>query len=353
MNSLLEKWFRWKLGEARIKRKLDSIKLQKGCSKGEVKGVRAAAVQRRVSPVRNIEAYADAMESFIKSAAEQGCDIIAFPEYNFFDLLGIIPGFASLNHYLNRKSAEPSGGNPSQDIAGIYPMLCNISTPIQNAIEKIMCGLASKYGIYIYSGSYFINENGQLYNGGAIISREGEILGRQKKLHLTDFEEKLGIKRANEFKIFSLDIGNITFPVCMDATYYEVFNLARSRGCDIVVLPIANNEEYRLYRALRGIWPRVQESHIYGVKPSLNGWFCGMHFTGKAGVFAPIAMTPKGDGVVSISKHFEGNSLIVGDIDLEALCKEREADEYFGDINPEFEKDYYFNTYEGSIINKK
>ncbi|KUO71609.1 MAG: nitrilase [Clostridia bacterium BRH_c25] len=346
MINMLGKWFEWKLNEARIKRKLDRIKPVEGCSKSGVKGVRAAAVQRVVSPVKNIEAYVDAMESFVKSAVEQGCDIIAFPEYNFFDLFGIIPGFAGLNRYLNGKSAAAKSDS-SLDIAGLYPVLCNISVPIQNAIEKIMCGLASKYSLYIYTGSYFINENSQLYNGGAIISREGEILGRQKKLHLTDFEEGLGIKRADEFKIFSLDIGNVTFPVCMDATYYEVFNLARSRGCDIVMLPIANNEEYRLYRALRGIWPRVQESYVYGVKSSLNGWLCGMHFTGKAGVFAPIAMTPKGDGVVSISKYSEGNSLAVGDIDLEALRKEREADEYFGDCNPEFEMDYYKNTYSG------
>ncbi|HYE81585.1 MAG TPA: nitrilase-related carbon-nitrogen hydrolase [Clostridia bacterium] len=344
MADLLGKWFEWKLRESSIKRKLDSIKSSEAGSKDKVKGVRAAAVQRRVSPVRNMEAYADVAESFVKSAAEQGCDIIAFPEYNFLDLLGIIPGFAALNRYLNGRSASPGDG-PGMVMAGLYSVLFSISASIQNAVEQIMCGLALKYRIYIYTGSYFINEGGQLYNGGAVISREGEILGRQKKMHLTDFEEQLGIKRADEFMTFSLDIGKVTFPVCMDATYYEVFNLARSRGCDIVVLPIANNEEYRLYRALRGIWPRVQESHVYGIKSSLNGWFCGMHFTGKAGIFAPIAMTAREDGVVSISKYFEGDSLITGDIDLEELYKERDDDEYYGDCNPVFEKGYYQSTY--------
>jgi predicted amidohydrolase len=345
MTNLLAKWFEWKLAEARIKRKLDSIKAPKGYNRSGRKGARAAAVQRHIGIAATVEAYIDAMDSFVKSAADQGCDIVAFPEYNFLDLLGILPGFACLNSYLNSKSASHSEGGSGMDAARLYPVLCNIAIPIQNAIEKIMCGLALKYFIYVYTGSYFINEDGRLYNGGAIISREGEILGRQKKLHLTEFEEKLGIKRGNEFGSFSLDIGNIAFPVCMDATYYEVFSLARSRGCDAVVLPIANNEEYRLYRALRGIWPRVQESHVYGIKSSLNGWFCGMHFTGKAGVFAPFGMTPKADGVVSISKRYEGDSLAVGDIDLEALYRKREEDEYFGDVNPEFEKSYYKNTY--------
>lgn len=345
MNSLLEKWFQWKLGAVGVRKRLSSVKASECCLKGEVRGIRAAAVQREITAAKSIEDYINRMEGFVKSAAEQGCDIIAFPEYNFFELLGVIPGFNLLNRCLNRKAAAQDKSGSGSNLSRLYPLLCNISTPIQAAIESIMCGLASEYSIYIYTGSYFIKENEHLYNGGAIISREGAILGRQMKLHLTDFEEKLGIRRGNEFRSFSLDIGRIAFPVCMDATYYEVFNLARSRGCDVVVLPIANNEEYRPYRALRGIWPRVQEAHVYGVKAALNGWFCGLHFTGKAGIFAPIGMTPKGDGVVAISEQPSGDSLVVGDIDLEALCRERKEDEYYGDSNPEFERAYYYNTY--------
>lgn len=347
MGRLLGKWFQWKLGEARVDRIVGRINAGESSGRDKAKSIRAAAVQRRIVVLKSIEEYAGNMEKFVKSAAAQGCDIIAFPEYNFFDLLGIIPGFTSLNRLLNRKQLSSGAGSAASEIIRLYPLFYDISPPIQAAIEGIMSGLASKYGIYIYTGSYFIREKGQLYNGGAVISRKGDILGRQMKLHLTDFEEKLGIQREKELRVFALDIGKTVFPVCMDATYYEIFNLARSRGCDIAVLPIANNEEYSAYRALRGIWPRVQESHVYGIKAALNGRFCGMHFTGKAGIFAPLAMTPKGDGVVSISESPEGDSLAVGSIDLEALYKEREADEYYGDCNPEFERKYFLNTYGG------
>ncbi len=344
MNSLLEKWFRWKLRDDRIRISPRGLKIMKNCPEDEMRGIKAAAVQRKITAANSIGAYADIMEGFVKSAAEQDCDIIAFPEYNFFELFGVIPGFNLLNRCLNRKAAAHVSSSEG-DLNKLYPLLYSISAPVQGAIENIMCKLAAKYSVYIYTGSYFIKDNGALYNGGAIISREGIILGRQMKLHLTDFEEKLGIKRGSEFKVFSLDIGNMAFPVCMDATYYEVFNLARSKNCDVVVLPIANNEEYRYHRALRGIWPRVQEAHVYGVKAALNGWFCGLHFTGKAGVFAPIGMTPKEDGVVAIAEHPEGDFLIIGDIDLDALYKEREEDEYYGDSSSEFEKNYFFNTY--------
>ncbi len=345
MGMLLGKWFRWKLGGARAGKLLEG----KDCYGGTVingsKAIRAAAVQRRITVVKSIEDYAGIMEKFVRSAAEQGCDIIAFPEYNFFDLFGIIPGFGLLDRFLNSRALPSAGSGQEDDISRLYPLFYDISEPIKAAIETVMCCLASKYGIYVYTGSYFIREEGSLYNGGAIISRKGDILGRQMKLHLTDFEEKLGIKRTKDFKVFPLDIGNTAFPVCMDATYYETFSLARSRGCDIVVLPIANNEEYGLYRALRGIWPRVQESHVYGIKAALSGSFCGMHFTGKAGIFAPLALTDKKDGVIAISEDPEGDSLVVGDVDLDALYKEREADEYYGDCNPDFERGYCLNTY--------
>ena len=340
MSSVLKAWFRWRLGGAKPIKVPAGLKVTDSSGNGK-RSFRAAAVQRRVRPVKSIKAYADAMEGFVKSAAEKGCDIIAFPEYNFLDLMGIIPGFGLLNDYLNRKPAAHGDSSTEAGLDRLYPVLYSISDSIQQALESVMRSLASKYRLYIYTGSCFIRENENLYNGGAIISREGKLIGRQMKLHLTDFEEKLGIKRSNEFEVFSLDIGNIAFPVCMDATYYEIFNMARSKGCDVVVLPIANNEEYALHKALRGIWPRVQEAHVYGVKAALNGWFCGLHFTGKAGIFAPMEMTQAGDGIVALSEQHEGDSLIIGDIDLDALYRERLEDEYYGDRNEEFERTYY------------
>lgn len=313
-----------------------------GCRR---KSFRAAAVQRRLKPIRSIRQYSAVMEGFVKQAAEKGCDLIAFPEYNFLDLLGVIPGFNLVNSRLNKNPAVHGEGGSHNSLSKLYPLLYCVSGYFRQAVEKVMSRLAAKYKIYVYTGSYFIKAEGGLYNGGAIISREGEIIGRQLKLHLTDFEEKLGIKRGDEFKAFDLDIGRLAFPVCMDATYYEVFNIARSRGCDAVVLPIANNEEYVLHRALRGIWPRVQESYVYGIKAALCGWLCGMHFTGKAGIFAPAGMTPEKDGVVAISEQPDGDSLVVGDIDLEALYKARRDDEYWGDCNPDFEKAYYKKYY--------
>jgi predicted amidohydrolase len=131
----------------------------------------------------------------------------------------------------------------------------------------------------------------------------------------------------------------------MDATYFETFRVAVEQGADIVILPIADMDEYGKWKALRGIWPRVQEAQVFGLKASLTGWIAGMHFTGKAGVFAPIPLTPEGDGILGISEHFEGSGIVTAWLDIAALYDERAASEYHGDRNPAFESGFLGRVY--------
>lgn len=334
-------------------RQVEGIKDKKISSKDK-DNVRISCVERQIKVVKSIEEYANLLKGFVEEAAQRESDIVVFPEYNFFDLLGLIPGFSRINDYLNKKAQK---GEKLEDGVGGEGLLRfifkSISKPSQMAIEEIMTGLAKKYGIYIYTGSYIINENGNLYNGGALVSREGKILGRQKKIHLTDFEEKIGLKRENELEIFSLDIGKVACPVCMDATYFETFKIASQKGAEIVILPIANMEEYNFWRALRGIWPRVQESYVYGVKASLNGWIGGIHFTGRAGIFAPIDMTDNKDGIIAIAPYYEGDYLVTSDINIAKLYEAREMAEYYGDVDEEFERDYYDKVYTSFLREEK
>jgi predicted amidohydrolase len=220
-----------------------------------------------------------------------------------------------------------------------------VAIPTEVGINRIFSLLAKEYGIYIYSGSYLLKEKEEIYNAGSLFGPEGNLIGTQKKIHLTDFEVKIGIKRASKMEVYSLPFGKVVCPICMDATYFETFRIAREIGADMVILPIANLEEYSIWKALRGIWPRVQESYLYGLKSSLNGWIAGMHFTGKAGIFAPLLMTEGKDGILSLSPSCEGNHLITAKINIKKLYEEREKAEYQEDKNAEFEKKYIERTY--------
>jgi lipopolysaccharide export LptBFGC system permease protein LptF len=49
-----------------------------------------------------------------------------------------------------------------------------------------------------------------------------------------------------------------------------------------------------------------------------------MHFTGKAGIFAPLSMTEKKDGILSLSPSYGGNHLVTANINLKKLYEARE-----------------------------
>jgi len=355
MEFLIEKWLERKISLGRIEKYCQQLRIEKRRLSEDVnpENIRVSCVQRQIYPVNSIERYIDMLCGFVGQAVKDNSHLIIFPENNFFDLFGLIPGFNFLNQILNKKAIKNKDKEKDREeeshLKGNNNFLTTIfkgvAKPIEAGIKRIFSLLAKGYGIYIYTGSYILKEKEEIYSAGSLIDPDGNLIGTQKKMHLTDFEVELGIKRGNKMEAYSLPFGKVVCPICMDATYFETFRIAREIGADMVILPIANLEEYSTWNALRGIWPRVQESYLYGLKSSLNGWIAGMQFTGKAGIFAPLSMTEKKDGVLSLSPSYEGSHLVTANLNLKRLYEAREKAEYHGDKNLEFEKEYIEKTY--------
>ena len=355
MEFLMEKWFNKKISLGRIEKYCQQLKIKKRRLLEDIDpdDLRVSCVERQIYPVKSIEKYIDMLCGFVDQALKDNSHLIIFPEYNFFDLFGLIPGFSCLNQILNKKAIknkdEEKDREEESNSKGNNHLLATIfkatAKPVEAGMKRIFSLLAKEYGIYIYTGSYILKEKEAIYNAGSLFGPDGNLIGTQKKMHLTDFEVKLGIKRGNKMEAYSLPFGKVVCPICMDATYFETFRIAREMGADMVILPIANLEEYSTWKALRGIWPRVQESYLYGLKSSLNGWIAGMHFTGKAGIFAPLSITEKKDGILSLSPSYEGNHLITAHINMKRLHEAREKAEYHEDKNTEFEKNFIEKAY--------
>ena len=355
MEFLIEKWFNKKISLERIEKYCQQLRIErKGLSEDITsENIRVSCVQRQIHPVNSIERYIDMLCGFVDQAAKNNSRLIIFPEYNFFDLFGLIPGFSFLNQILNKKAIKAQNREKDREEEShlkenshfLTTVFKGVAKPIEAGIKRIISLLAKEYGIYIYTGSYILKEKEEIYNAGSLFGPDGNLIGTQKKMHLTNFEIKIGIERGNKMEAYSLPFGKVVCPICMDATYFETFRIAREMVADMVILPIANLEEYSIWKALRGIWPRVQESYLYGLKSSLNGWIAGMHFTGKAGIFAPLSMTEKKDGILSLSPSYGGNHLVTANINLKKLYEAREKAEYQEDKNAEFEEKYIERTY--------
>jgi len=325
-----------------------SVRFRTGPLKKHISGIKPAVCSKPKTPLKvsalQVEfmlhktpaEYFEHMKSLAERAVREGAAFVAYPENIHLSLYGLLPGIEK--SFSSDSPASRNGGNMRDALMTVGPYLKGIYFETFSSIARL-------YGIYVMGGSITVPENGELYNIACLFGPDGKEIGRQKKLHITPEEEAFGLKPGGELKVCDLPFGTVAFPVCMDATYYETFEIARKKGADMVVIPIANMEEYDFYRALRGIWPRVQESRVIGIKSALVGKVAKYDFTGRAGIFAPIDLTPNRDGILKISENHYGDDVITAEVDIEALRRYRERDELLWDRNEALYRKYFSRLY--------
>lgn len=333
--------------------------------------IRVAVVQEQIRVLRTYQAYADRMYGFVANAAGQGAQLVCFPELNGTLLLGQMPLINPILKYASRQISASEGGNApippaspatppppmtppsmvmpeSADQAGGFSVahLLSFFTPFfKDAFEATFSALARGFGIYIMAGSLFLVEDGHLFDRAYLFGPQGEIVGTQDKAHPDGLEISMGLTLGKELKVFDTRLGRLAFPVCMDATYFETFKILKHLGAQIIIIPIFNMEPFQHYLALRGIWPRVQESGVYGLKSAMVGDLYALQLTGQAGVYAPFELTDERSGVVAQADSFDHDDLITASLDLTRL--ETYQSVYFGDSNPRLYRRYIPAIYGG------
>ena len=203
MEFLIEKWFNKKIPLDRIEKYCKQLNIKKRRLSEDIdpEDIRISCVQRQIHPLNSIERYIDMLCGFVDQAVKEDSRLIIFPEYNFFDLFGLIPGFSFLNQILNKRAVKVKVQDKDKDeekdreeeshLKGNSHFLTTIfkgvAKPIEAGIKRIISLLAKEYGIYIYSGSYLLKEKEEIYNAGSLFGPDGNLIGTQKKTHLTDF----------------------------------------------------------------------------------------------------------------------------------------------------------------------
>ena len=224
-------------------------------------------------------------------------------------------------------------------------MIHYVGPVLQPFIQAVFSFLAEAYGLYLMAGSFLLSEGGKVINRAFLYGPDGALIGTQDKVHPLPIEEQFGVVRGERFNVFETGLGRLAMPVCMDASYFESFRVLEKMGAEIALLPIANAEPYNYWLALRGIWPRVQESKLYGIKSALVGSVPGFTFTGRAGIFAPLELTPDGSGVLAEVEPHDKEDMAVAELDLAAL-RELRLNDPWRDENTELYRRYFPAVYE-------
>lgn len=347
----LEKYLAFRTRPQKARRFLEKQKIEAVSPFSSVRldQVRVAVTQTPLTLVTDPLDWVELIYRQTAEAVRAGAQLVVFPENITLPLLGLIPGVkkmaggAAIGSSGSGGSGSPDTEAPGLDLARIFRVF---GAGVEALYRYTMSSLAARFQVYLLGGSRLVPDHtGRVLNVASFFGPQGQLIGSQAKAHLLPLEAGWGLCRGTELQVFKTPLGNIAFPVCMDATYFETFRILAHLGADLVIIPIANPEEYNQWKALRGIWPRVQESYVYGIKSALVGKnFFGMSFTGKAGIFAPLELHPP-DGVLALGENPHREELLIADLNIEQLRATRTARPYGGDLNLSLYRRYFPAVY--------
>jgi predicted amidohydrolase len=177
--------------------------------------------------------------------------------------------------------------------------------------DQVYCELARKHEIWLVPGSYFEQDNGDIYNSAPVINPKGEIVSRYRKMFpFAPYEN--GTKPGNEFTVFDVPgVGRMGLCICFDQWLPEVARTLAWMGAEVILCPtltdtIDRDIELSISRAAAAI------NQCYYV--NINA--CGKLAMGKSAIFGP-------DGAV-LHQAGGGREIIPLELDLAHVRRTRE-----------------------------
>ena len=175
-----------------------------------------------------------------------------------------------------------------------------IDLPIEKKADTIpgrltdaVCEKAKKYNSYILLGMVE-KEDRYYYNAAVLINRQGNIVGKYRKVHLAMFEAEEGISPGNEFPVFETDFGKIGIMICWDNWFPETARILRLKGAEVLFLQTA------------GTTP---------VQSKARAIDNGVHVVVSGAHNLSYIINPEGDIIADVTSEDEG--VAVAEIDLD------------------------------------
>jgi len=223
--------------------------------------VRLAAVNHRPRSTSSSEENVEQFAKLIAEAAIQKADIVCLPE-------GITQ-------------------------VGTKYQFVDVAEPIPGRSTSFLGRIAKKHHLYIVAGLYE-RAGKAIYNTSVLIGRDGELVGKYRKVCLPREEIDGGLMPGSEYPVFETDFGRIAMMICWDVSYPEVARELAAKGAEVILMPIAGGNE-TLVRA------RAIENQLYLV---------------ASGYDVPTAIYDRaGEALVKAKKDPE---VVVGEVDLNA-----------------------------------
>jgi len=185
--------------------------------------VRLAAVHYKPNSAKTAAEKREQYAPFIAEAAAKRADLVVLGETLTYVNAGAMPA----------ETAEPIPG-PSTDY---------------------FASLAKKHNLYIVAG-LFEKDAHKTYNTAVLLTPEGTIGGKYRKVTLPDSEASNGVVPGHEYPVFKTRFGTLGIMICYDGFFPEVARELTKQGAEVIAWPVWGcNPELARARAV--------ENHVY------------------------------------------------------------------------------------------
>ena len=176
-------------------------------------------------------------------------------------------------------------------IVGVGGTYADVAEPIPGPTTQRLGEAARSKNAYIVAGIYE-REGVAVYNTSVLIDRQGELVGKYRKVYLPREEITAGITPGDDYPVFDTDFGKVGMMICWDVQYADPARALALRGAELLLMPIwGGNETLAAARAI--------ENHV---------------FLAASGYDHPTyVMDPKGE---LLAKAYEQGDVAVATIDL-------------------------------------
>lgn len=280
----------------------------------EVGGVRVAAIQCQLAPIATAALFADVMYTLTLSAVQTGAELLVFPEEIASTLLGLFPEIGREKGTLEDLVEELG---PRAGAADVYRLLGPYA---RRVYLETFSRLARHFRVQIAAGSIIApDREGRLENVAYLFADDGMVLGAQAKCHLTAEERTWGVTPGRSLAVIPTPMARVGLLVSTDALRFEAARILTLQGAEILLVPQSTPAPYSVWRDVEGLWARAQECQVYGVTSAAVGPMLNLQLEGRSAVYAPLELTPSGDGRLAEAASEQAQAVVVADLDLFAL----------------------------------
>jgi predicted amidohydrolase len=135
-------------------------------------------------------------------------------------------------------------------VCGTRFTYADVAEPIPGPATQFLGQCAARNKAWIVAGLYE-REGKSIYNTSVLLSRDGKLAGKYRKVCLPREEIDAGITPGHEYPVFDTDFGRIGMMICWDISYPEVARELSARGAEMIFMPIwGGNETLAKARAI-------------------------------------------------------------------------------------------------------